>query len=154
MKWLCWDKLLNLSSNLSFLSHFLQLVLQTRGSQQSGLFHISYPAAPPKAAGEKLIWKFNPNEPGCLHAAKGCAALGLKPQTHACPVLGLWASGWCGCREYLSMSLAAAGTEDHLIYGQHKADKQAGCNVRHNLQIPLDTDHVLREASKSRSPLI
>lgn len=51
------------------------------------------------------------------------------------------------------MSLAVAGTEDDLIYGQHQADKQAGWNVRNNLQIPLDTDQVLRETNKRREVL-
>lgn len=124
---------------------FLQLVLQTRGSQQSVLFHISYPAAPPKAIGEKLIWKFNPNEPGCLHAAKDYSDLGLMPQLMPAQCLV------CGLLDDVTqrISVHVPGFWDHLIYDQQQVDKQAGWNVRNNLQIPLDTDHVIRETAKN-----
>lgn len=51
-------------------------------------------------------------------------------------------------KKALSMFLAVADTEEHLIYSQHQEDKQGGLSVKNDPKVPLDTDHVLKEASK------
>lgn len=51
-------------------------------------------------------------------------------------------------KKSLSMFLAVADTEEHLIYSQYQEDKRDGWSVKNNPKVSLDTDHVCKEASE------